>query len=110
VDGRGQHDDVRLLHFLLHVRPGPKGEILRAVVNRRELRIPFHKKLIHSHVLSPILPASGPFSGQEEHVMKAIMNICDRIMVLHHGKKIAEGTPEEVERNPEVRRVYLGES
>lgn len=44
-----------------------------------------------------------------EHVMKAIMNLCDRILVLHHGEKIAEGTPEEVARNEQVVAVYLGE-
>ena len=44
-----------------------------------------------------------------EHVMKAIMNVCDRIMVLHHGVKIAEGTPEEVTTNSKVVEVYLGE-
>jgi branched-chain amino acid transport system ATP-binding protein len=43
-----------------------------------------------------------------EHNMDIVMNISDRIVVLNFGRKIAEGSPEEVADNPEVRRVYLG--
>jgi branched-chain amino acid transport system ATP-binding protein len=41
--------------------------------------------------------------------MKAIMGICERIMVLHHGEKIAEGTCNEISCNKKVIDVYLGE-
>jgi branched-chain amino acid transport system ATP-binding protein len=41
--------------------------------------------------------------------MKAIMNLCARIIVLHHGEKIAEGTPREIATSQTVMKVYLGE-
>jgi branched-chain amino acid transport system ATP-binding protein len=44
-----------------------------------------------------------------EHVMEAIMGVCDRIIVFHFGQKIAEGTPGEIAVDPTVRSVYLGE-
>ena len=51
----------------------------------------------------------GPTVVMIEHVMKAIMSICDRIVVLHHGEKIAEDTPEAIAKNKTVIEVYLGE-
>ena len=44
-----------------------------------------------------------------EHVMKAIMSICNQIIVLHHGEKIAEGTPQKIATSKRVVDVYLGE-
>jgi len=44
-----------------------------------------------------------------EHVMRAVMALAGRIVVLHHGEKIAEGTPDAVVRHPAVLKSYLGE-
>ena len=45
-----------------------------------------------------------------EHKMKMVMGLCKRLIVLHHGELLAEGSPEEIRGNAEVRRVYLGKN
>jgi branched-chain amino acid transport system ATP-binding protein len=44
-----------------------------------------------------------------EHVMRALMELCGHIVVLHHGELIAQGTPTEIADNPQVLSVYFGD-
>jgi branched-chain amino acid transport system ATP-binding protein len=43
-----------------------------------------------------------------EHVMRALMQLSDRVVVLHLGKCIAQGTPEEIAANEQVAEIYFG--
>ena len=59
-------------------------------------------------ILRTINAKSGTTIVLIEHVMRAVMALADRVLVLHHGARIAEGRPDQIVRNPEVIRSYLG--
>jgi branched-chain amino acid transport system ATP-binding protein len=91
-------------------------EVARALATKPELLLLdelmaglTHTEMAEAMDLVTTLRNKGITIFMIEHVMKAIMGICDRIMVLHHGEKIAEGTPQQIASNKTVVEVYLGE-
>jgi LPS export ABC transporter ATP-binding protein len=90
-------------------------EIARALATRPDLLLLDEvmaglnpAEVAHSMELIKKLRDRGMTIFMIEHVMKAIMSVCDRIIVFHNGTKIAEGSPDEVVNNPTVIRIYLG--
>lgn len=59
-------------------------------------------------ILRAINAESGTTIVLIEHVMRAVMALAGRVLVLHHGARIAEGRPDDIVRDPEVIRSYLG--
>jgi branched-chain amino acid transport system ATP-binding protein len=90
-------------------------EIARALGARPDLILldESFSGLSHSEALSLLslvrdLRAAGVTIVLIEHNMQIVMNICDRVAVLDHGRKIAEGTPNEIRRDAGVIAAYLG--
>jgi branched-chain amino acid transport system ATP-binding protein len=93
-----------------------KLELARAMAAEPKLLIADESMagLTHSEV-EEILTLLNRLNGQGvtiiliEHIMRAVMSFSQRLVVLVSGRKIADGAPNEVVRDPEVERAYLGQ-
>jgi branched-chain amino acid transport system ATP-binding protein len=68
-----------------------------------------HSETARAIKLVEKISASGMTILLVEHDMQMVMQVCSRIVVLNYGRIIAEGTPVEIQNNPEVIRAYLGQ-
>ena len=111
------------LHAKAHLRPAGltqiemrKLELARAMAARPKLLISDEAMAgLSSTEVDDILAILFRLNTQGitiimiEHIMRAVMRFSERIVVLDAGERIAEGTPDEVVRNPAVEKAYLGE-
>lgn len=117
LDFVGLGDKANLPARVLNVQEKKRLELARALAAEPDL-------LLLDEVLAGLNPAEvdrmlgllrrirserGVTMIMIEHVMHAVMNLADRIVVLHFGEKIAEGAPEEVASNRDVITAYLGD-
>lgn len=100
---------------ILSVGQQKRLEIARALATQPELLLcdEICGGLTHSETAAMLqllrkIRDNGTTVMYVEHDVKAITSVCDRIMVLNYGRRLAEGTPEEIQRDPAVIEAYLG--
>ena len=111
LDAKAQRSPIDLTQVEMR-----KLELARAMAAEPKLLIADEAMagLSHSEIEDIIallmrLNAQGITIIMIEHIMRAVMRFSERIVVLDAGERIAEGTPEEIVRNPAVEKAYLGE-
>ncbi len=98
------HGLQRVLQIAIALAPEPKVLLLdEPVTGMNQVEVDAVMGLIRR-----LCDERGVTAVLVEHNMKAVMGVCDRLAVLHFGRKIAEGTPDEIARNEEVVQAYLG--
>jgi len=98
------HGDQRKLELAIILAPDPKVLLLdEPTAGMAAEQVPDMMNLI-----SQINKAGSKTIVLVEHNMSVVMNISDRITVMHQGRVLAEGTPAEIGTNPEVQNAYLG--
>lgn len=113
----GLYDDKDVISKGLPLGKRKKLEIARALATRPEMLLLDESfaglnpaELDESIGIIRKIKGKGITIMIIEHHMKVIMAICDRIVVLSYGQKLAEGTPAEIGNNPAVIEAYLGEA